>query len=64
MDTPMYRVESFMFMDTNQRYLDVLKLQPKILERIPLYHVASLLGMERESLSRIRKKTSRINERL
>jgi CRP/FNR family transcriptional regulator, anaerobic regulatory protein len=50
------RVESFMFMDAEQRYLDVLKHQPKILERVPLYHVASYLGMERESLSRIRKK--------
>jgi CRP/FNR family transcriptional regulator, anaerobic regulatory protein len=50
------RVESFMFMDAEQRYLDVLKNQPKILDRIPLYHIASYLGIERESLSRIRKK--------
>ncbi len=50
------RVESFMFMDAEQRYVDVLKHQPKILERVPLYHVASYLGIERESLSRIRKK--------
>jgi CRP/FNR family transcriptional regulator, anaerobic regulatory protein len=50
------RVESFMFMDAEQRYLDILKNQPKILDRVPLYHIASYLGIERESLSRIRKK--------
>jgi CRP/FNR family transcriptional regulator, anaerobic regulatory protein len=50
------RVESFMFLDAEQRYLDILKTQPKILDRIPLYHIASFLGIERESLSRIRKK--------
>ena len=50
------RIESFMFMDAEQRYLDILKNQPKILDRIPLYHIASYLGIERESLSRIRKK--------
>lgn len=50
------RVESFMFMDAEQRYLDILKNQPKILDRVSLYHIASYLGIERESLSRIRKK--------
>jgi CRP/FNR family transcriptional regulator, anaerobic regulatory protein len=50
------RVESFMFMDAEQRYLDILKNQPKILNSVPLYHIASYLGIERESLSRIRKK--------
>lgn len=50
------RVESFLFLDGEQRYLDLLKNQPRILERIPLYHIASYLGLERESLSRLRKK--------
>ncbi len=53
------RVESFMFMDAEQRYLDVLKNQPKILDKIPLFHIASYLGIERESLSRIRKKIAK-----
>ncbi len=50
------RVESFLFLDGEQRYLDLLKNEPKIFDRIPLYHIASYLGMERESLSRLRKK--------
>jgi CRP/FNR family transcriptional regulator len=50
------RVESFLFLDGEQRYLDLLKNEPQIFNRIPLYHIASYLGMERESLSRLRKK--------
>ena len=52
------RVESFLFMDGEQRYLDLIKNQPQIFERIPLYHIASYLGLERESLSRLRKKVA------
>jgi CRP/FNR family transcriptional regulator len=50
------RVESFLFLDGEQRYIDLLKNQSHILDRIPLYHIASYLGLERESLSRLRKK--------
>ena len=50
------RVESFLFLDGEQRYLDLLENQPHILDRIPLYQIASYLGLERESLSRLRKK--------
>ncbi len=50
------RVESFLFMDGEQRYLQLLKKNPQLLERVPLYHVASYLGIQRESLSRLRKK--------
>lgn len=50
------RVESFLFLDGEQRYLDLLKNQSHIFDRIPLYHIASYLGLERESLSRLRKK--------
>ena len=51
-----HRVESFLFLDGEQRYLELLKNQPHIFDRIPLYHIASYLGLERESLSRLRKK--------
>jgi CRP-like cAMP-binding protein len=51
----MRRVENFLFMDGKERYLDLVKNQPHILDRIPLYHIASYLGLERESLSRLRK---------
>jgi len=50
------RVEGFMFMDAEQRYLQMMKETPHFLERVPLYHLASYLGVERESLSRLRKK--------
>ncbi len=52
------RVESFLFLNGEQRYLDLLKNQPRMFERIPLYHIASYLGLERESLSRLRKKVA------
>jgi CRP-like cAMP-binding protein len=50
------RVESFLFMEGKDRYLQLVKTHPCIFERVPLYHIASYLGMERESLSRIRRK--------
>jgi CRP/FNR family transcriptional regulator, anaerobic regulatory protein len=52
------RVEGFMFMDAEQRYLQMMTETPHLLERVPLYHLASYLGVERESLSRLRKKIS------
>jgi CRP-like cAMP-binding protein len=50
------RVESFLFLDGEQRYQELLIKEPHIIERVPLYHIASYLGLERESLSRLRKK--------
>ncbi len=41
-----------------QRYLDLLESHPAIFERVPLFQIASYLGVKRESLSRIRKRTS------
>ena len=48
--------ESLLFYDSEQRYLKLLKDHPKIFDQVPLYHIASYLGIERESLSRLRKK--------
>lgn len=53
------RVESFLFMNGEQRYLNLLEKQPEIFERVPLYHIASYLGLERESLSRLRNKIAK-----
>lgn len=50
------RVESFLFLNGEQRYLQLLDNEPHLIERVPLYHIASYLGLERESLSRLRKK--------
>lgn len=49
------RFESFLFLSAKERYLNMLKQYPDYIQRIPLYHLASYLGIERESLSRIRK---------
>lgn len=50
------RVESFLFMSGEERYLALLATQPKLFERLPLYHIASYIGLERETISRLRKK--------
>lgn len=39
-----------------QRYIEILKKQPHILQRTPSKYIASYLGITPESLSRIRKK--------
>lgn len=56
--TSCQRTESFLFLTGEQRYLDLMERKPEYFERIPLYHIASYLGIERESLSRLRKKIS------
>jgi CRP/FNR family transcriptional regulator len=50
------RIESLLFYNAEQRYLNLIKTYPKVFEQVPLYHIASYLGIERESLSRLRKK--------
>ena len=39
-----------------QRYLNLLKQRPEVVERIPQHYIASYLGIKPESLSRIRKR--------
>ena len=41
-----------------QRYLEMLEKQPKIIQRTPNKYIASYLGITPESFSRIRKKIS------
>lgn len=50
------RVESFQFDQAEQRYIQFIKQNPELFNRIPLTHLSSYLGIERPSLSRIRKK--------
>ncbi len=52
------RFESFLFLSAKERYLQMINDYPRFIQRIPLYHLASYLGIERESLSRIRKEIS------
>jgi CRP/FNR family transcriptional regulator, anaerobic regulatory protein len=49
------RIESFQFDSARQRYLDFATQCPELLNRVSLTHLSSYLGIERPSLSRIRK---------
>ncbi|MBU3714405.1 MAG: Crp/Fnr family transcriptional regulator [Ferruginibacter sp.] len=50
------RIESFLFENAETRYLDFVKENPDLFNRVSLSYLASYLGIERQSLSRIRKK--------
>lgn len=48
------RIESLQFNTAEERYLNLLKDHPNILQRVPLKYIASYLGITPVSLSRIR----------
>lgn len=50
------RIEELLVYDGRERYLKLLEENPRIFDRVPLYHIASYLGLEKETLSRLRKK--------
>ena len=50
------RIESFLFQNAESRYLNFLKENPSLINRISITHLCSFLGIERQSLTRIRKK--------
>jgi len=43
-------------LSAEERYLDLIQNRPKVIERVPQIHIASYLGVQPESLSRIRKR--------
>lgn len=46
-----------LFLDTpEERYLKLLKNEPDLLQRLPQYYLASYLGIEPESLSRLKRR--------
>ncbi|MCM4161777.1 Crp/Fnr family transcriptional regulator [Antarcticibacterium flavum] len=53
------RVESLLFASAEERYLNFLDKNEDIINRISLSHLASYLGIERQSLSRIRSKLAK-----
>ena len=53
-------LSSYILSSPEQRYLNLLNHRPDLLQRVPLYQLASYIGVKAESLSRIRR---RINER-
>lgn len=51
-------IASYITNSPEQRYLNLMKNRPELLNRVPQYHLASYLGVKPESLSRIRKRVS------
>ena len=49
-------MENAMFKTPEERYVELVKMHPNIFNTIPLYHIASYLGIQGPSLSRIRKR--------
>jgi CRP-like cAMP-binding protein len=50
------RIEGFLFDNAESRYLDFINENPDLFNRVSLSYLASYLGIERQSLTRIRKK--------
>lgn len=50
------RNKSLLFKSPEERYLALMKERPKVMERVPQQYIASYLGIQPESLSRIRKR--------
>jgi CRP-like cAMP-binding protein len=48
--------EGFLFKTPEERYLEMMTRHPDIFNSVPLYHIASYLGIQAPSLSRIRKR--------
>ena len=52
------RLASYLTDSPEQRYRDLLETRPSLLQRVPLYVLASYVGVQPETLSRIRKRLS------
>ena len=48
------RANSLSFESALEKYKNILKYQPEIIQRVPIQHIASYIGVSRETLSRIR----------
>jgi CRP-like cAMP-binding protein len=57
------RVESFVLLSPEERYLQLLHDKPDILNRVPNKYLATLLGITPVSLSRIRKRIASASKR-
>lgn len=51
-------LSSYIMSSPEQRYQNILKKNPELLQRIPQYQLASYIGIKAQSLSRIRKRIS------
>ncbi len=51
-----HRIESFIFQTSEERYLEFIRQSPDLFNRVSLTHLCSYLGIERQTLTRIRQK--------
>jgi CRP-like cAMP-binding protein len=49
------KTDNLTLLNAKERYLNLLKQRPKVIERIPQHYIASYLGIKPQSLSRIRR---------
>jgi CRP-like cAMP-binding protein len=56
------RAESFIFNTPEERYLQLIKTFPTIFQRTSLLNISSYMGVKSQSLSRIRKRISKIKK--
>lgn len=54
------RIASMQFHSAEQKYKNLLSIHPNISQRIPLTHISSYINITLETLSRIRKRLSKI----
>jgi CRP-like cAMP-binding protein len=54
------RITSMQFHSAEEKYKNLLSIHPDINQRIPLTHIASYINITLETLSRIRKRLTRI----
>lgn len=52
------RIEGFLFKSAEDRYLDFINEYPDLFNRVTLTHLSSYLGIERQTLTRIRQRLS------
>ncbi|EEI91357.1 hypothetical protein HMPREF0765_3077 [Sphingobacterium spiritivorum ATCC 33300] len=50
------KTNAFRILNASERYLDLLKKRPDIINRVPLGYIASYLGITNSTLSRIRRR--------
>lgn len=53
------RIEGFLFETAEKRYLDFMQDNPDLFNRVSLSHLSSYLGVERQTLTRIRQRITR-----
>ncbi|HNE30538.1 MAG TPA: Crp/Fnr family transcriptional regulator [Saprospiraceae bacterium] len=52
------QLSTYILSSPEERYLQLLKTRPDLLDRVPQYQLASYLGVKPESLSRIRRRVA------